>query len=78
MVLLQQASSLSVSAGVNNMMDWPCASSWSWNRLVACAPAMPTSFTLARWSAGMVEFSARFPEFACALVSHPTGISSPT
>ena len=48
MSLLQQARSLFVSAGVNSMIDWPLALSWSWNSVVACPPAIPTSFTIAR------------------------------
>ena len=48
MSLLQQARSLFVRAGVKSMIDWPLASSWSWNSVVACPDVIPTSVTRAR------------------------------
>ena len=78
MSLLQQARSLFVRAGVKSMIAWPLASSWSWNKVVACPELIPTSLTRARWSAGLLGFGLRLPEWDYALVSHPTGILSPT
>ena len=35
-------------AGAKSMIDWPLASSWSWNSVVACPPSIPTIFNVAR------------------------------